>query len=106
MFLFLPNAALSCIVLRYIVGGGRRTRLQKGHRSKYRVQPTGQNFYFVNPDHRIEYFVDGYDLFVDERSADVVLEIVSRNESCKKPARRLVAWFLVFLTFSVSLVLS
>jgi hypothetical protein len=27
----------------------------------------GRNSYLVNPDHRVEYFVDGYDLFVDER---------------------------------------
>jgi hypothetical protein len=48
----------------------------------------------------------GYEGFVDERSAVAVLNIVSRNESCKKPGFRVAAWFLVFLTFSVSLVLS
>ena len=65
----------------------------------------GRNFYLVNPDHRIEYFVDGYDLFVDERSADLVLEIVSRNESCKRRGLRMAARFLVFSTFALSLIL-
>lgn len=54
----------------------------------------GRNFY---PDRRVEYLIDGYDLFVDERSADTVLNIVARNESCKKPWFRLAAWLLVFL---------
>ena len=54
----------------------------------------GTNFY---PDRRVEYLVDGYNLFVDERSADTVLDIVSRNESCKKRWFRLAAWLLVFL---------
>jgi hypothetical protein len=65
----------------------------------------GRNFGLVNPDFRVEYFVDGYALFVDERSADAVLEVVSRNESCKRRGLRIAAWFLVFLTFALSLVL-
>jgi len=65
----------------------------------------GRNFYLVNPDRRVEHFVDGYDLFVDERSADAVLEIVSRNESCRRRGLRIAAWFLVFLTFALTLVL-
>jgi hypothetical protein len=62
----------------------------------------GRNFYLVDPDRRVEYFVNGYDLFVDERSADTVLEVVSRNESCKKPGFRVAAWFLLFLIFVIS----
>jgi hypothetical protein len=59
----------------------------------------GRNFRLVDPDRRVEYFVEGYEDFVDDRSADTVLEIVSRNESCERPGVRVAAWVLVFLLF-------
>jgi hypothetical protein len=55
----------------------------------------GRNFEPPDPDDRVEYFIEGLDDLVTEKTSDTILDVVAQHESCRRVWSRVMGWLLI-----------